>query len=207
MWRCVFLAMAAQCSWSAACLGQVVQLPTFHTFSVQTTVSVPVSGAGFAAGVGHANLPWRRDGHALLPWRVPPAANVAGAARLQAGHVSVGATVIDHQEIDASLRLVGARSASHAANNYYSAHVGRTGGDSDATFSVAELEEQREAAQRVQQAETAQWWQRAEAAEAAGRAGVARVYYQMVVRRDSGTLGQQARSRLAALKTPDRAAP
>jgi hypothetical protein len=47
--------------------------------------------------------------------------------------------------------------------------------------------------------EAATYFAQAQQAEADGKPAVARIYYQMVVRRDAGKLKQQAEGRLAAL--------
>ena len=200
MTRSISLAAAVLASWTMPCLAQVVQLPTYRSFSVRTTVSVPDSGAGFAAGAGTAAHPWRTSGHAL-PWRVA-GGDLALGARQQASGVSVRASVIDQQEMEARLR--GSGDTISEPTNCYGSQVGRVRLDAVAASSVEELQRQRAASLQARDAETADWLQRAAAAENEGKLGVARIYYQMVIRRDSGPSGQQARARLRSLDSASR---
>lgn len=74
-------------------LGQVVQLPTMGTFSIQTTVSVPDSGSANAGGGRYAASGINQRG----------SARGAGALTLANG-TSVHATVIDLNELDKMIR-------------------------------------------------------------------------------------------------------
>src|SRR3954451_10129685 len=68
-----------------------VQLPTFSVFTVQTTVSVPDSGGAYLGGSGR--------GADSSVSRSPLRNRALGSSRVASG-VSVGATIIDHDEID-----------------------------------------------------------------------------------------------------------
>ena len=46
----VWLAGLAAIAWSQIATGQVIQLPSFHSFSVDTTVVVPDAGRAAIAG-------------------------------------------------------------------------------------------------------------------------------------------------------------
>ena len=65
--------------------------------------------------------------------------------------------------------------------------------------SVAAIRERNAAAASQRDAELADYFAKAKQAEAEGKVAVAKVFYQMVARRDAGSLKQQAQQRLAAL--------
>src|SRR5687768_9047794 len=87
--------------------AQVIQLPTFHTFSIATTVSVPDRGSMTLGGVDRARFGRNAFG-------VPGVAGIPGAGRLfgnqaiggevQASRLNAGATVIDLNELDQAVR-------------------------------------------------------------------------------------------------------
>src|SRR6188508_3046658 len=88
---------------SPQAFGQVVQLPTFHTFSVGTTVSIPDRGSMTLGGVDRASFGRNEFG-------VPGLNGVPGAGRLfgnraigsqvQSSRVNATATIMDLQELD-----------------------------------------------------------------------------------------------------------
>jgi hypothetical protein len=65
--------------------------------------------------------------------------------------------------------------------------------------SVAAIRAEAAASASQRDQEVAGYFAKAQEAEADGKPAVARVFYQMVVRRDAGQLKQQAQARLAAL--------
>jgi hypothetical protein len=65
---------------------------------------------------------------------------------------------------------------------------------------VAAIRERNAAAADERAGETAGYFAAAQKAEADGKLAVAKVYYQMVARRDSGQLKHRAEARLAALR-------
>ncbi len=183
-----------------------VQLPSFSIFSVNTTVSVPDGGGMYLGGVNRA-----RDGSTSRGFG-PFANRGIGGDRMASG-VSVQATIIDHDELDrAVLAEAAARRApadpDTAKAALLSRHVGRdatciaatsgraTGGSSD---SVAAIRAKNAAAADERASEAARYFAQAQQAEADGKPAVAKIYYQMVVRRDAGMLKQQAEERLTTL--------
>ncbi len=196
-----------------------VQLPTFSFFTVQTTVSVPDRGGAFLGGINRG-----RDGRVARGFG--PLQNVAtGGDRLASG-ASVHARIIDTEEIDRMLLAAAAKRSGTpidpalAKASELTKHVGvavdraanhSPGGDGlwsaappTATLpdSLAAIRAQNAAAAEHRTSEAAGFFALAAAAEAEGKPAVAKIYYQMVVRRDAGPLKQQAQARLAALAKP-----
>jgi len=188
-----------------------VQLPSFSFFTVNTTVSVPDRGGAYFGGVNRG-----RDGSVARGFG--PLQNKAiGGDRLASG-ASVHATIIDHDEIDRALLAAAARRSgttidpADAKATALSKHIGvgpapaiAAGGEA-AAGSVAAIKAQNAAAAEERTSEAAQMFAKAQQAEADGKPASAKIFYQMVVRRDAGQLKQQAQARLAALSKPALAA-
>lgn len=79
--------------------AQVIQLPTFHQFSVGTTVLVPDGGSAYLGGVDYARYGSSRRG----PFNRSSSSSVGSAG------VSVHATIIDHEELDRAVLAEAAR--------------------------------------------------------------------------------------------------
>jgi hypothetical protein len=135
--------------------------------------------------------------------------------------MSVSATIIDHEELDRALLAEAAakRSAldsAAATTAAKAAAIGKAianrpqaGGSSDRSVSalpgsVAAIREENAAAADLQVAELTGYMAKARQAEADNKPGVAKVFYQMVARRDEGPLKQQAMQRLAMLTSNKR---
>jgi hypothetical protein len=117
------------------CTGraQVVQLPSYHVTSVDTTVSVPDGGAAYLGGIYGLSEGSTMRGVPLTPFK-----NRAIGRSVGASTMSVHATIIDLAEMDEALLAEAAakRAASPygpyrvdpvvaAEASYLSAHVGR----------------------------------------------------------------------------------
>ena len=94
------------------CNAQTVQLPTFHVFSVSTTVVVPDRGTAYLGGVSRSH----RTSNSLstpLFGRLPGVGrgfmNGGISSSLSASGASVSATIIDHDSIDRALLADAAR--------------------------------------------------------------------------------------------------
>jgi hypothetical protein len=191
-----------------------VQLPTFSYFTVNTTVSVPDRGGAYLGGVNRA-----RDGSWSRGFG-PLANRSLGGDRMASG-VSVHATIIDHEELDravlaeAAAKRVPADPAVVKAESL-ARHVGRADGGSAgaspshsvspshaspslATESVAAIKARNAAAAEERASEAAGYFVKAQGAEAEGKTGVAKIYYQMAMRRGTGELKQRAEQRIAAI--------
>ena len=107
--------------------------------------------------------------------------------------MTVHARIIDNQELDeAVLGKADAKRGSTAGQA-----SGVTGGKP--FESVAAIRERKAAAKAEKVSEAAEYFAKAQKAEAEGKTGAAKIYYQMVMRRDTGTLKEQAQTRLAVL--------
>lgn len=207
MRRFVWIAAAAALlNGGTLALGQfppaptTVQLPTFHVFTVQTTVSVPDRG-----GLPPGSISRGADGRVMLgPLGNRPLGNRSSGSSREAGGVSATTTIIDNREIDEAIlasESVTAPSAAALKSAPLAAHV-RSSASSPAAGSVAAIRHQNaeKAAQRNR--ELADLELKAQRAESSGKLSLARAYYQMVARQASGELKQRAEARLAALATP-----
>jgi hypothetical protein len=188
-------------------LPTTVQLPSFSFFTVQTTVSVPDRGAMHLGGISRG-----RDGRSERG--LGPLANRGiGSDRSVAG-ASVHARIIDFEEIDRMLLAAAARRAGtpvdpaigKAAELTRHVEAGvAVGGAADHGVtaalpgSVAAIKAHNAAAALQRSSEVAELFAKGQAAEAEGKPAVAKIFYQMVVRRAAGQLQQQAQVRLAAL--------
>jgi hypothetical protein len=183
-----------------------VQLPTFHFFTVQTSVSVPDSGGAYLGGLNRA-----RDGRTSRGFG--PFSNRALASDRAASGMSVHATIHDMKAMDeAVLAEAAARRAGVPVDpalgkaRLITSSVGRREPALTASTSspapiesVAAIRERQATAAQSLSSEAAQYLTQAPQAEADGKPGVAKIYYQMVVRRDNGQLKQLAAARLSAL--------
>lgn len=88
-----------------AAQAQVVQLPSYHYFGVQTVVSVPDRGSVYLGGVSRARSASAEYGVPLLPFR-----NRAMGIERSAIGTSVTATIHDFQAMDEAI-LRGGRQA------------------------------------------------------------------------------------------------
>jgi len=185
-----------------------VQLPTFSFFTVQTTVSVPDGGGAYLGGIGRGSSGSTMRG-------IGPLKNRAiGSARAASG-VSVSATIIDREEIDRAHLATAAANRIQAADptaakaaaltsavgKSPAAPVARADADNSAHLpdSVAAIRERNATASSIEANELASYFARARQAESDGKVAVAKVFYQMVARRDRGELKYEAEKRLASL--------
>jgi hypothetical protein len=217
---CVLLAVGA--ATTSTCSAQVIQLPTFHYFTVSTTVSVPDSGGAFLGGVKRARYGMTSRGIPGLN-KVPGISrlfrNRGSGASLTSAGASVTATIIDHAEMDALLlgEAAGRRPAGTALTAtdrkalILSSHIGRPSeaglrlGGGAPRESVAAIRVRNAEVARAHSVEMQKYWQRAQEAESLNRMGAARVCYDIIVRRGSGELRDQAAVRLAQLRAPAKA--
>ena len=216
---CVLFIVAATTS---TCSAQVIQLPTFHYFTISTTVSVPDSGGAFLGGVKRARYGMTSRGIPGLN-KVPGISrlfrNRGSGASLTSAGASVTATIIDHAEMDALIlgEAAGRRPAGTAFTAtdrqalILSSHIGRPSepglrpGGGAPRESVAAIRVRNAEVARAHSLEMQKYWQRAQDAESLNRLGAARVCYDIIVRRGSGELRKRAAVRLAQLRAPVKA--
>jgi hypothetical protein len=175
-----------------------VQLPTFSVFNVTTTVSVPDRGSISLGGVDR--------GVDATVSRGPIRNRGIGSSRTASG-MSVHATIIDHSELDRAVLAAAAAKRGESPDSAFakadvlSRSVARAS-DSPLPDSVAAIRARTASAADLESTELAGYLAKGRQAEAENKPTVAKVFYQMVARRDHGQLGQQALSRLSALSAP-----
>lgn len=169
-----------------------VQLPTFSVFNVTTTVSVPDRGGISLGGVDRGVDATVSRG---------PIRNRASSGSRTASGMSVHATIIDHSELDRAVLASAAakRGTEFAKADSLSRGVGRAESASAPPDSVAAIRERAASAAELETQELAGYFAKGQQAETEGKPAVARIFYDMVARRDRGQLKQQALARLAAL--------
>lgn len=219
-----FLAAVGFCVSASSVSAQApttVQLPTFQVFSVNTTVSVPDGGGALLGGINRAADSSTTRGLPLGS-KIPGLGRLAGnrgiGSTRSASNMSVHATIIDHQELDAAvLAEAAARRGSlsltdkqEQATQQKAAYISRNLARVEQTVSetkpaapsVEDIRRRNELAAANRDAEAVVYFAKAQAAEAEQKPGVAKIYYQMVARRAAGDLRSQAETRLAALSSP-----
>ena len=198
MRRFLFVTAAILLGDGSVALGQApfapttVQLPTFHVFTVQTTVSVPDRGGMTLGGISRG-----ADGRVVLG----PLGNRSGGSSRGASGVSATATIIDNHEIDEAILASGGKKAADALSVKaapIAAHV-KTSAASPAAGSVAAIRQQNAGKEVARNAGLADLYANAQKAEVGGKVSLARAYYGMVARQASGELKLRAEGRLAAL--------
>lgn len=195
-----------------------VQLPTFSSFSVNTTVTVPDRGSAYLGGVNRAAAGRNEFGVPMLPFR--PFRNVGIGRELSAASVWVTATIHDFEALDpywhglppqstaASFSPMGRSQVAALGNtllagdpNYgaswrLSAPASAAG---PPQMSVARARAERRRQQATRAGEATDFFARGQKAETAGKTGAAKVYYQMAARRATGELKGQVAERLEAI--------
>lgn len=193
------------CATAAQALGQQatsVQLPTFSYFGIGTSVSVPDRGSAYLGGVNRAQGDLRQFGAPLLPF-----GNRSMGSSRSASGMSVTAWIHDFEAMDEALLgqssyYQGYLQARQAPAGAWDHRVAGSAGSSSATAapSVEDIRQQRLAAQETRASEALTFFERAKKAEAEGKPNVARIYYEMVTRRATGDLKDQALAKLEALR-------
>jgi hypothetical protein len=195
--------------------GSAVQLPTYSSFSVGTTVVVPDRGSALLGGIGRASSSRSEAGVPLLPLRL--FRNSAISAERSASGASITVTIHDFAAMDEFLlgqagaqqplpvvppRAIAMgnlpRPPSAPASPSWRLKP-PAGAEGPEPMSVADARAEREKQQAARQDEAANFFARGRQAEAEGKRNVARIYYQMAARSASGELKQQVLARLAAL--------
>lgn len=150
--------------------GQVVQLPTFHQFSISTTVVVPDRGSVSLVGVGRSARGSSQFGAPGLPGNRSFGAAAGGTG------VSATAQVHDFEAMDRALlaKAAAMRGADHRVS------------------SVAEIQRQKSLETKPPVEDAQSLLARADEARDTGNMGAARVYLKMAARRATGPLREEA---------------
>lgn len=184
---------------TTAARGQVVQLPTFNYFTIQTSVLAPDRGRGYLGGV-------RRGSYGRISRGVPGFSKIPGVSPLFGGRAiggggstsvtSVRATVIDHDALDKAV-LAAARSGGERRGTSSTGKTSPSG--ASGLESLAEIRQQNAAKMDARAKEAERLFAQGAAAEAGGKYGVARIFYQRAAKLAKGDLSQQVAARLAAI--------
>lgn len=182
-----------------------VQLPTFNTFSVMTTVSVPDRGGAYLGGIGRAYSGRNEHGVPIvgkLPFVGPVTGGRSIGSSVSGSGVSVHATIIDHEELDKAVLAEAARRRGTEPPRV----PPRQSAASDVAHkpfeSVAAIKARQAAEDAAREEQADAFLQKAESAETAGKLASARSYYLLAARHSQGERQQKAQSnalRLARL--------
>jgi hypothetical protein len=197
-----------------------LQLPTFSFATVTTTVMVPDQGSTFLGGISRAAD--GRNEYGVPGLSLPGFQNRAIGMDRSTSSFRVSVTIHDFDAMDQA--LLGTPSPNGLARNYPPQRpclpempaaiaaqpspekAAKLAGNwrvvpiAPAPVSDPATEEAGRAARQAARADEADgYFARAKQAEADGKPHVAKIYYQMAVRRASGELKQQAQARLDAI--------
>ena len=177
----------------------VVQLPSFSSFGVNTTVSAPDRGSVSLGGVGRSSSGSTAFGPAL------GRGNRSFGRSLSSSNSSVHATIHDADALDrATLARAKANRASKSTSAS-SADARRLAAARQSSAgqvplgSVADARRQRAAELESNQAEATANVKRARDAVAAGKSSVAAMFYKLAARQATGELKSQIEKEAAAL--------
>ncbi len=217
-----YFALAA-CLWLAALEAQAqvsLQLPTFSFAGVGTTVMVPDGGAAFLGGINRASDGRTEYGVPGLPF--PGFQNRGIGQDRSAMNFWVTATIHDFDAMDQALLSTPSPDGvartypgmSHGLPETASAVATRTFRRNPVNLAgnwrvepdppppvsnVAAEQANRAVRQATRAEEAGSFFAHGQQAEADGKPNVAKIYYQMAVRRATGDLKQQAQARLDVL--------
>jgi len=172
-----------------------VQLPTLSFFTVSTTVVVPDRGGAALGGVGSSRRRSSSFGSPLIPGR-----NRGFAAGMSIGGMSTHAFVHDFEAMDKAL-LEQAAAQRRSADGPEIVRDTLDPARNRKVGSLAEIRAQQADAEAAEQAEALAYFEKARRMQEQGKKGVARIYYQMALRRASGKLKEQATAALESLRS------
>ena len=191
--------------------AQVVQLPTFHYFSVQTSVLAPDNGRASLGSVRRSTLGQSTRG---VPWagKVPGVGRLFGSRGIGgssgASGASVYVTVIDQDELDRAVLAEAARQGAARVATLRRAEeiargisgVGAATGAGDELTGVAEIRQRNSERRAAQNDEASKFFAQGQQAEAQGQPGVAKIFYRMAEKRAGSALKREISLRLATLR-------
>ncbi len=173
-----------------------LQLPTFSSFTVSTSVLVPDRGRTPLGGVGRG-----ASGRASFHPPLLPGAVGLGLAR-QSSTVGVSATIHDMQALDRAALNNAPCPAATAPRSPIARKLSRaTKAPTDfGRLSVAEIRQSLAASQGDDQAEARGYFARGQQAEEQGKMSVAKIYYRMAAGRAKGDLQAKILTQLRGLE-------
>ncbi len=182
--------------------AQTVQLPTFHFFTLNTSVLVPDGGDAFLGGVNRATSGRNERGIPGLPGR--PFTNTGIGGSTVASGVSVSAQIHDLDAMDRA--ILGdnfAANSTPAKSNVASArHLAAVQTGANPIGSVAALRAQIAAEDAAAEREAAESLARGQQLLTEGKTSLAKTYLQTAARHSKAAVREQA---LALLRDMERA--
>jgi hypothetical protein len=178
----------------------VVQLPSFSSFGVNTSVSVPDRGSASLGGVGRSSMGSTAFGPSLGRGNRSFGSNLSGSSS------SVHATIHDSEALDRDT-LARAKGSQPGRTSTADSDIARrrlaAAGQSSAgrvpSGSVADAQRQRAAEVASEAAEAVANLKRAREAATAGKNSAAAMYYRLAAKQASGELKSQIDRESAAL--------
>lgn len=182
---------------NGAGLPTTVQLPTFSSFSVQTSVSVPDSGGAYSDAARQARL---RPSPGLRPAGAT-AGSYRSAARGQGGAALGGGLTSVHAQIHPSQPIPSTTTPTHVPSNFADQlRLARESSAGQPAPSVGEARARRRTNAQTQDSRAAQLLVQGDRALAAGNDVAAKIYFQNAARQSTETLRKEAEARLNQLK-------
>lgn len=216
----VWLFVAAFFVGSAGVQAQVVQLPQFEFFGVNTTVSVPDRGSVNSGGINRSQYAYGSravPGAAHFPYAGRAFGNRSVAGGAAANGVNVSAQIHDFAAMEESLEAGGTAARrslggeirrSEATNRRTTAgdmrHATRASSSPLADVPQASVRELRSGQAKLRNSdavEAVQYLARGKQQLAAGKPGVARVYLQIAARRGDAETQRQAAVELQSISS------
>lgn len=204
MRRLLSIAVVSAASWLSLTADRVlaqpattVQLPTFHYFSVDTTVLVPDRGATFLGGVNYSSAGRTSRG---IPGLGRPFTNTSIGRSTVGGGMWVSAYIHDFEAMDAALLGQGDFVAGQYVRRPSAAAVAATKTDPTFADSIVAIRAQAASEEQASQLEAEANLKRGHEKLKEGKPGVAKIYFQMAERGATGKVKDDA---MAALKSID----
>lgn len=176
--------------------GQVVQLPSMHTFTVQTSVLVPDSGQAHLGGVNRSSHWMSSRG----PGWGPLGRHRGRGGGMSATGGTITATIIDNAELDALVLEEARAIRAEKGIELPRESVARIKPPRDsAVLSVAAIKRELAAEDAAKEKEAKRNFEKTLAYDRAGEGALARSYYRVAARKSSGEVKQKSLERLAVL--------
>lgn len=179
-----------------------VQLPEFSYFSVDTSVLVPDRGTAYLGGIGRSSSGSTTRGTPPIPFKNRATGHSAGASS-----TTIGAWIHDFQAMDeALLKQAAQRNFSEFECVRVRPYPVAQSAPDNTLVSAEEHAKRHADKQDEQQLEAQRHFEKAQSLVAAGKPGVAKIYFQMALRRAEGSLKAEIAAALAASRGPQVAA-
>jgi hypothetical protein len=175
-----------------------VQLPTFHYFSVNTTVLVPDRGATYLGGVNYSSAGRTQRGIPGLGGR--PFTNTSTGRSTSGGNMWVTAYIHDFEALEEQLLGHGGIADGNSAPWRTANAVTAAKPNPSFAQSVASLRAQAANEDHAQQLEAEAYLKRAHEKLNEGKPGVAKIYFQMAQRHGAELVKEQASVGLKAIE-------